>query len=96
LRLQAAQLARVIFLGTILFQSEHHVMNQHKAHFDIAQTVTDLIIQKLEAGVKPWERPWTGAPVSRPLRSCGTPYRGINIFMLWMWLTPRAMYHPIG
>jgi antirestriction protein ArdC len=75
-------------------QSEHHVMNQPKPRFDIAQTVTDLIIEKLEAGVKPWERPWTGAPVSRPLRSCGTPYRGINIFMLWMMADAKGYVSP--
>lgn len=69
-------------------------MNQPKPRFDIAQTVTDLIIQKLEAGVKPWERPWTGVPVSRPLRSCGTPYRGINVLMLWMMADAKGYVSP--
>ena len=52
--------------------------------FDIASDITAAIIARLEAGTKPWEQPWTGAPLCRPLRSCGTPYRGINILLLWM------------
>lgn len=49
-----------------------------------AQTITDAIIARLEAGVRPWKKPWTGVPTLRPLRSCGTPYRGINTFWLWL------------
>lgn len=49
-----------------------------------AQRITEAIIEKLEQGTKPWVRPWRGVPVSRPLRSCGTPYRGMNTFWLWM------------
>ena len=49
-----------------------------------AQRITAAIIEKLEQGTKPWVKPWRGVPVSRPLRSCGTPYRGMNTFWLWM------------
>ncbi len=49
-----------------------------------AQTITDAVIARLEAGVRPWKKPWTGAPPLRPLRACGTPYRGINVFWLWL------------
>ena len=49
-----------------------------------AAQITAAIIRKLEQGTRPWVRPWRGAPVSRPLRSCGTPYRGMNTFWLWM------------
>ena len=49
-----------------------------------AQRITAAIIEKLEQGTKPWIKPWRGVPVSRPLRSCGTPYRGMNTFWLWM------------
>lgn len=49
-----------------------------------AQSITAAIIEKLEQGTKPWVKPWRGLPVSRPLRSCGTPYRGMNTFWLWM------------
>lgn len=43
-----------------------------------AQSITAAIIEKLEQGTKPWIKPWRGQPVSRPLRACGTPYRGMN------------------
>jgi antirestriction protein ArdC len=49
-----------------------------------AETITNAIIARLEAGVRPWRQPWTGTTISRPLRSCGTPYRGMNVFWLWM------------
>jgi len=49
-----------------------------------AQRITAAIIEKLEQGTKPWVKPWRGVPVSRPMRSCGTPYRGMNTFWLWM------------
>ena len=49
-----------------------------------AKRITTAIIEKLEEGTKPWVKPWRGLPVSRPLRSCGTPYRGMNTFWLWM------------
>jgi antirestriction protein ArdC len=29
-------------------------------------------------------KPWGGSSPARPLRACGTPYRGINVFWLWM------------
>ena len=49
-----------------------------------AARITAQIIERLEAGTKPWVQPWRGVPVSRPLRACGTPYRGMNVFWLWM------------
>lgn len=56
-----------------------------------AETITSLIVAKLEAGTRPWIQPWTGAPISRPLRACGTPYRGINV--LWLWMAAEAAGH---
>lgn len=49
-----------------------------------ATRITQEIIARLEAGTKPWIQPWRGVPVSRPLRACGIPYRGMNVFWLWM------------
>ena len=49
-----------------------------------AGRITAAIIEKLEEGTKPWVKPWRGLPVSRPLRCCGTPYRGMNTFWLCM------------
>ncbi len=57
-------------------------------HPSPADTITGAIIERLEAGTRPWVRPWTGGGVSRPLRSCGTPYRGINV--LWLWMAAEA------
>jgi len=53
----------------------------------VAETITNAIIARLEAGARPWVRPWHGAGHARgrrPLRSCGTPYRGINAIVLGM------------
>ena len=53
-----------------------------------AETITTAIVQRLEAGTRPWVQPWTGASVSRPLRACGTRYQGINV--LWLWMAAEA------
>ena len=54
---------------------------------DVYARVTDRIIADLEAGVRPWLKPWkAGDAESRiavPRRYNGTPYRGINILLLW-------------
>jgi antirestriction protein ArdC len=50
---------------------------------DVAAEITALIIDRLEAGVPPWSRPWTGGSNGGPLRHCGTPYTGINRLYLW-------------
>jgi antirestriction protein ArdC len=59
-----------------------------------AETITQAIIERLEAGTRPWVRPWSGAPTSRPLRACGTPYQGINTFWLWMASEARGFASP--
>lgn len=47
--------------------------------------IAALILADLEAGVRPWTRPWlTGSPVSRPLRHDGEPYHGVNVLTLWV------------
>ena len=45
---------------------------------DIHAEITGAIVAQLEKGVRPWAKSWQAADVSRPLRSCGTPYQGIN------------------
>jgi antirestriction protein ArdC len=64
----------------------------------IYQQVTDRIVAMLETGVRPWAKSWTGADgvtingaMVRPLRSCGTPYTGINVLNLWAAATMRGM-----
>ena len=56
-----------------------------------AETITAAIVERLETRTRPWVQPWTGASVSRPLRTCGTPYQGINV--LWLWMAAEAAGH---
>ena len=49
-----------------------------------AARITQEIVARLEAGTRPWIKPWRGVPVSRPLRACGIPYKGMNVFWLWL------------
>ncbi len=54
---------------------------------DLYGRVTNAIIADLENGVRPWTKPWSAehlaGKISRPLRSTGEPYSGINIILLW-------------
>ena len=54
---------------------------------DLYTRVTDRVIADLEQGVRPWLKPWnagnTTGRITLPLRHNGTPYRGINILLLW-------------
>ena len=50
--------------------------------FDIYETVTNLIVERLEAGVVPWQMPWkTASAIPRNLVS-KKPYRGFNFWYL--------------
>lgn len=49
-----------------------------------ADTITNAIIDRLEAGVRPWVKPWRPGLGGRPLRATGDPYKGINCFWLWL------------
>ena len=53
---------------------------------DTYQRITDTIVEQLEAGTKPWIRPWRGMSDTRviPRRATGEAYRGINVLMLWV------------
>jgi len=53
---------------------------------DTYQRITDSIIEQLEAGTKPWIRPWRGNSRGSlvPRRITGEAYRGINVLMLWL------------
>lgn len=55
---------------------------------DLAQKITDTIIEQLEQGVRPWQKPWNGEnslPFVLPKNATtGNHYRGINIPLLWM------------
>ena len=59
---------------------------------DPYQDVTDRILEDLEAGTKPWVRPWNpdqaGGPQGPFNPTTGKHYRGINVLLLGM--DPRA------
>jgi antirestriction protein ArdC len=54
---------------------------------DVYTKVTDRIISDLEQGIRPWMKPWASqhaaGRITQPLRHNGTPYRGMNILLLW-------------
>jgi len=55
-----------------------------KAKFDICQHITDKLIEAIEAGVMPWQKPWSAqAATALPVNSKGRPYNGVNVLMLW-------------
>lgn len=61
---------------------------------DIYQPVTDTIIRDLEQGTRSWIKPWNTSSSDttsiRPLRHDGTPYRGINVLILWSEATEQG------
>lgn len=63
---------------------------------DVYARVTARIVSDLEAGVRPWFKPWrcTAPTASRPLRHNGTPYRGINVVLLWIEAFQRGFGSP--
>ncbi|WP_137390341.1 ArdC family protein [Rhodoligotrophos defluvii] len=66
---------------------------------DVYSRVTDKIVADLEQGVRPWVKPWNAehlaGRITRPLRHNGTPYRGINVVMLWMAAAAQGHACPI-
>jgi antirestriction protein ArdC len=52
---------------------------------NIAEEITNRILEDLEKGVTPWEKPWKqGQGLPLPVNaSTGKHYRGINVFVLW-------------
>lgn len=55
-----------------------------KTKRDTYQEVTDRIIESLESGVVPWDKPWNNiGGVARNLNS-NRPYRGVNVFLTAM------------
>ena len=61
-------------------------MEQQVTRGDVYTRVTNRIVADLEAGVRPWCQRWDShepAPMALPLRHNGTPYRGMNIVLLW-------------
>jgi len=70
-----------------------------KTRPDIYARVTDRIVADLEAGVRPWFKPWSASHaagrITRPLRHNGTPYSGINVLLLWSEAVARGFANPL-
>ena len=50
---------------------------------DIYKMVTDRILEALEKGIVPWQKPWTGGALGMPKNLVSKKaYRGSNIFLL--------------
>lgn len=66
---------------------------------DVYARVTDAIVAELEAGVRPWTKPWSAehlaGRISRPLRATGQAYSGINVILLWVEAVARGYAAPI-
>ncbi|HEY5368283.1 MAG TPA: zincin-like metallopeptidase domain-containing protein [Hanamia sp.] len=55
--------------------------NTSSTKLDVYEMVTTRVIELLEAGTVPWQKPWTDAGVPMNLIS-KRPYRGINLWLL--------------
>ena len=66
---------------------------------DIYQRITDQIVGELEKGVRPWLKPGNAehaaGRITRPLRSNGIPYKGINVLMLWSAAMEKGYAAPV-
>lgn len=79
-------------------KNQHH--QQQAPRGDIYARVTDRIVSSLEAGVRPWMRPWSvdhalARLPSLPLRHNGTPYRGVNVLLLWGEMVDKGYENPL-
>jgi antirestriction protein ArdC len=65
-------------------QSPSHCKGQGKRP-DVYQIVTDQVIDLLEQGKIPWQKPWRGGVQGMPKNAISKkPYRGVNVFLLAM------------
>ena len=66
---------------------------------DVYTRVTDRIVADLEKGIRSWMKPWSAehaaGKISRPLRHNGTPYRGMNVLLLWGEAVAKGYAAPI-
>ena len=66
---------------------------------ELFQTITDRILAQMEAGVRPWSKPWSAGQDNRdyslPHNIEGRPYRGANSFWLAMAQQAHGYASPI-
>ncbi|MCW5631865.1 MAG: DUF1738 domain-containing protein [Rubrivivax sp.] len=69
------------------------------ARADVYTRVTDRILEDLAKGVRPWLKPWTSTNtegrITPPLRHNGTPYKGMNVLLLWGEALAKGYASPI-
>ena len=69
------------------FKESRTMSTQTDRKKDVYTRVTERIISDLEQGIRTWMKPWsvehTVGRITKPLRHNGTPYRGMNILLLW-------------
>ena len=67
---------------------------------NIAEEITNRVLEDLGKGVTPWEKPWKqGRGLPLPVNaSTGKHYRGINVFVLnaASRIMPRGSGFPVG
>jgi antirestriction protein ArdC len=68
------------------------------ARVDVYTRVTQKILADLERGVRTWQRPWnagnTEGRITLPRRHNGTPYRGVNVLLLWCEAMEKGFQSP--
>jgi len=73
--------------------------NNTESRKDVYTRVTERIVTDLEKGVRPWMKPWhadhAAGRITKPLRHNGTPYRGMNILLLWGEAVAKGYAAPI-
>lgn len=73
---------------------------QNNPRADVYSRVTDRIVSDLEKGVRTWMKPWSSDHAlarlpSLPLRHNGTPYRGVNVLLLWGEMVEKGYENPL-
>jgi antirestriction protein ArdC len=68
-------------------ETERNSHDSECQNVDVYTRITNRIVADLEQGARPWLKPWNAqhaaGRIARPLRHNSTPYRGINVLVLW-------------
>lgn len=64
-----------------LYNSTPEGFGAHELAKNVYEIITERILEKLEQGTIPWQRPWSGGGCPTNLVS-GKAYRGVNIWLL--------------
>ena len=75
-------------------EKDHNMARNINSRTDVYQDVTNHIIALPEAGTRPWSPSWATGATSLPRRHCGTPYRGVNVLLLWAAAMQRGYANP--